>query len=213
MGGMGIIKENYELIEKDIERIESVLSCRFIIDNDEIKEIHVVSNGTRTPKQISRDIQSVLIATYDLNVDYKKISIAELPGVELAKRESRLKIDKISFEDNGKRATVKVGLSDETSIYESTLSGINTSRNIDRMLVNAVLDSVEKALDFEDKFILEDVKNVNLSTDSVIIVVIVYIIDEEEKRICGSSLAGNDHKKAVVKATLDALNRSISKWL
>lgn len=206
------MSKDYRLMEEDIERIESVLSCRFVIENEEIKEIHIVSNGTRTPKQISRDVQSVLIATYDLSIDYKKISIAELPGVvEITKKESRLKIDKISFEDNGKRASIKVGLSDGSNLYETSLTGLNTNRNIDRMLVKAVLDTVEKALDTEDRFILEDVKSINLSSDGVIVVVLVYILDEQERRLCGSSLIGNDHKKAVVKATLDALNRSISK--
>lgn len=210
--GVAIVNGDCELMENDIECIESVLSCRFIRENDEIKEIHIVSNGTRTPKQISRDVQSVLIAKYDLiNIDYKKISIAELPGLEVSKRDSRLKIEKILFEDNGKKATVQVDLSNESDIYQSSLSGINTSRNIDRMLAKSVLDSVEKALGVEDRFILEDVKNVNLSTDGVMVVSVVYIVGEQEKRLCGSSLIENDHKRAVVKATLDALNRSISK--
>lgn len=206
-----VAKRDYGLMEKDIERIGSVLSCRFVSNNEEVKEIHIVSNGTRSPKQISRDVQSVLIATYDLNIDYKKISIAELPGVEMATTESRLKIEKISFEDNGNKATVKVGLSDESQIYEVTLSGINTSRNIERMLVKSVLDCVEKALGIEDRFILEEVKNMHISSDGIVVVVLVCIVDEQEKRLCGSSLVENDHKKAVVKATLDALNRSISK--
>lgn len=201
----------YEMMEKDIERIESVLSCRFVRDNGEIKEIHIVSNGTRTPKQISRDIQSILIATYDLNIDYKIISIAELPGADIEKKEDRLKIHRILFEDNGKKATVMVNLSDEAQVYGATITGINTNRNIDRMLVKAVLECVEKAQSSEDRFILDDVKSVNLSSDGVIVVVLVYIVDEVEKYLCGSSLIENDHKKAVVKATLDALNRNISK--
>lgn len=202
---------DYGMMEKDIERIDSVLSCRFVKENGEIKEIHIVSNGTRSPKQISRDIQSVLIAAYDVNVDYKKISIAELPGEDLGKREDRLKIDMIAFEDNGKKATVKVSLSDDCQLYGATITGVNTNRNIDRMLVKAVLECVEQAQGSEDRYILDDVKSVNLSSDGVVVVVLVYIIDEVEKYLCGSSLIENDHKKAVVKATLDALNRSISK--
>lgn len=205
-----IVDGDFELMENDIRCIESVLSCRFVVEDNEIKEIHIVSNGTKSQKQISRDIQSILIAKYNLNIDYKKISIAQLPVVEVVNKVSRLKIEKISFEDNGKKATVNTSLSNESGIYESTLSGINTSRNIDRMLVNSVLNSVEDALDVEERYILEDIKNVSLSSDSVIVVIIVYIIDEQEKRICGSSLVGNDHKRAVVKATLDALNRSIT---
>lgn len=205
------IKRDYILMENDISRIDSVLSCRFVIENEEIKEIHIVSNGTRSPKQISRDVQSILIATYNLNIDYKKISIAELPGVHINKNGYRLKIENISYEDKGNKATVKVGLNDGTNTFESVQSGLNTGSNIDRMLVKAVLNSVEDALGMEDRFIFEDVKSVNLSSDGIIVVVLVYIINNQETRICGSSLIGTDHKKAVVRATLDALNRCISK--
>lgn len=205
------LNRDYKLIENNIEELESVISCRFVIENEEIKEIHLVSNGTRSPKQISRDVQSILIATYDLNLDYKKISIAELPCDDLVKKESRLEIDKVTFENSGKKASVKVGLSDGANIFETTLSGVNTSRNIERMLANAVLESVEKAIDTEDRFILEDIKSINLSSEGVIVVVIVSIMEDKEKRLCGSSLIENDYKKAVIKATLDSLNRCISK--
>lgn len=205
------INRDYKSIENDILKLESVISCRFVIENKEVKEIHIVSNGTRSPKQISRDVQSVLIATYDLNIDYKKISIAELPDVGVAKKESRLKIDKITIEDNCNRINIKIGLSDDSNTYESTISGINTARNIDRMLVQVVLDCVEKSLGTEGRFILDEVRNVNLSSDGIVVVVLVYIIDAKERHLCGSSLIENNHKKAVVKATLDALNRCISK--
>ena len=183
------INRDYKSIENDILKLESVISCRFVIENKEVKEIHIVSNGTRSPKQISRDVQSVLIATYDLNIDYKKITI----------------------EDNCNRINIKIGLSDDSNTYESTISGINTARNIDRMLVQVVLDCVEKSLGTEGRFILDEVRNVNLSSDGIVVVVLVYIIDAKERHLCGSSLIENNHKKAVVKATLDALNRCISK--
>lgn len=206
---IGAIEKDCGLIEKDIERIDSIISCRFIRDGEEISEIHIVSDGTRSPKQISRDVQSILIAMYDLNIDYKMISIAELPGLEVNRKEKRLKIEKISFEDNGKRVGIKVALADESKIYESGLSGINTNKNIERMLVEAVLNNVEESLGTEDKLILEEVRSVNISSGGAVVVVLIYISDEEEKRLCGSSLIEGDHKKAVVKATLDALNRII----
>ncbi len=208
---VGAINWDYKTIENKIEDLESVISCRFVLDKEEFKEIHIVSNGTRPPKQISRDIQTVLVAKYDLDVDYKKISIAELLGEELRKKESRLKIDKILIEDKGTKANVVVGLSDDSKHYVSSMSGINTARHIDILLVKAVIDCVEQSLKKEDSFIIEDVKNINLYSNGVIVVVLVYIIDEQEQRLCGSCLIENDGRRAVVKATLDALNRSISK--
>jgi hypothetical protein len=204
------VKRDYESMERDIERLDSIMSCKFVVDGDEVKEIHIVSNGTRPPKQISRDVQSVLIATYESYIDHKIISIAELPGGELSKRTSRLKIERISYEERGKKTSVEVALADESKIYESSTTGINTNRNVERMLVKTVLENVEKSLGIQDRFILEEVKTVDLSSSNgVVIVVLVYITEEQEKRLCGSSLIEGDYRRAVVKATLDALNRII----
>ncbi len=67
------INKSYEIIEKNLEQIESIISSKFVLGQDgKIIELHIVSNGERNPKQLSRDIQSVLIATYDIAIDYKK---------------------------------------------------------------------------------------------------------------------------------------------
>lgn len=209
---IGAKNERYEIIERELEKIESIVSCRFVLGQaDEIKEIHIVSNGKRSPKQISRDIQSVLIATYNLHIDYKMISIAEIPEKGLKNLESRLKIETISHENRGSRTSLKVVLSDEKGNYENSVEGINTSRNIDRMLVKATLKNVETAYGEEDIFILEDVKSIQMSSDKVIVVVIICLLGGQEKRLSGSCLVRNDHMEAVVKATLDAINRYISK--
>ena len=48
---------------------------------------------------------------------------------------------------------------------------------------------------------------INISIDKVVVVIITCIEDNHVKRLCGSSLIETDHKEAVVKATLDAINR------
>lgn len=57
------INRDYKIIEDQLEKIQPIMSCRFVLGQaGEIKEIHIVSNGKRSSKQISRDVQSVLIA-------------------------------------------------------------------------------------------------------------------------------------------------------
>lgn len=202
---------NIQLIEKTIEKLDSVISSKIILGgNEEIQEIHVVSNGLRGAKQIVRDIQSVLIATYNIQIDHKIISIAEIQDERLKKVQSRLKLVSISHDNKGQKVAIKVSLDNNSHVFENATMGINTSRNIDRMLVDVTLKTVEDAYGYEDTFILEDIKLVNVSMDKVIIVVITCIKDGYIKRLCGSSLIKLDYKEAVVKATLDALNRFIS---
>lgn len=202
---------NIELIEKNLEKIESVISCKIILGEKDIDEIHIVSNGTRSAKQIARDIQSVLIATYDIQIDYKKISIAQIFDESLKRAESRLKLAAVSHDNLGTRAAVKVSISNSKDTYENSLSGINSNRNIERMLVDATLKSVEEALGYDDTFIMEDVRTVPISNEKAVLVIVMAMLDGFEQRLCGSCLIKNDYKEAVVKATLDAVNRYISK--
>lgn len=210
--GKEIVRNNFKLIEKSLEKIDSIISSRFVLGEGEtIEEVHIVSNGKRSAKQLSRDIQSVLIATYDIDVDYKKISIAELPQLDLDKIYHRLKVEGVSYENNGHKASVTVNLSDSKGSYSHSNTGLNTCRNIDRMLVDSTLKNVEKASEVSDVFILEDIKTVQLSVDKVVLVIIMRVSDGEEKRMCGSCLIGNDYRESVVKATLDSINRCVLK--
>lgn len=209
----GILEKSYKMIEKCLEQMDSIISARFVLDSEDetIKEIHIVSNCKRSSKQLSRDIQSILVATYNIEVDYKKISIAELPCMDLDKINNRLRVESVSYENKGKRASITVDLSDKEKTYSYSDEGLNIARNIDRMLVNSTLKSIEKALGVDDIFVLEDVTSVALSVEKVVLVIIICIFNGEEKRMSGSCIVRGDYRQSVVKATLDAINRYVLK--
>lgn len=205
---------NFDIIERNIEKIESVVSCKIVLgENNIIEEIHIVSNGIRSPKQIVRDIQSVLIATYDIQIDHKKISVAEILDESLVKANCRLKLHSISHDNNGSKASIKVVLSDGKNTYEKVLSGINTNRSIERMLVEATIKNLEEACSLNDTFIMEDLRTIPVASEKAVLVVILGLFDGIENRFCGSCLIRNDFKEAVVRATLDAINRYVSKMV
>jgi hypothetical protein len=201
-----------ELIENNLEKLDSVISCKIILgENDIVDEIHIVSNGKINPKQLSRNIQSILIATHNLNIDYKKISIAQITDKTLGKVENRLKIKGLSFNNEGSKASVKVALKNSADTYETSLMGINSVRNIERMLVDATLKNIEEALGYEDTFILEDVRTIPVSSEKAVVVVVMCMVEDMEQKLCGSCLVKTDYKEAIVKATLDAVNRYTTK--
>lgn len=199
---------NYQEIEKKLKEIQSIISCRFVLGQaDRINELHIISNGTRNPKRISRDIQSTLIVMYDLDIDYKKISIVEIPEKDIKELKTRFKIEKISHDNYGMKASISVILSKDGIIYKNELKGINTSRNIKTMLVNSTLKNIEESYNRDDIFILEDVKSIEMSSDEIIVVIIIHLINGHENYLSGSAIVQNDQKEAVVKATLDAVNQ------
>lgn len=200
------------VIESNLEKIDSVMSCKIVTGGqDIIDEIHIVSNDTRGAKQVARDIQSVLLATYNIPVDHKKISIAQIPEAGLKKADYRLKLEGVSRDILGSKVSVKVAISNSKDTYENSISGINTTRNIERMLVDVTLKTVEEACLCSDTFIFEDLRTIPVSNDKVVLVVIMGLLDGVEQRLCGSCLIKSNYEVAIVKATLDAVNRFITK--
>lgn len=62
--------------EAAIRRLRDVDGVRVRAEGDELTEIHVVSQSHRSPKQIVRDIQSVLRTELDLAIDHRIVSVA-----------------------------------------------------------------------------------------------------------------------------------------
>lgn len=200
------------VIESNLEKIDSVMSCKIVTgERDIIDEIHIVSNNTRGAKQVARDIQSVLLATYDIPVDHKKISIAQISEDSFKKSDCRLKLEGVARDVLGSKVSVKVMISNSKDVFENSITGINTARNIERMLVDVTLKTVEEACLCNDTFIFEDIRTIPVSNDKAVLVVVMGLLDGQEQRLCGSSLIKNNYEVAVVRATLDAVNRFITK--
>jgi len=67
------------LIETSVQQVQGVYACRVVLESpSEIAEIHVVGSPSRRPKQIVRDIESLLFAQFGLRVNFRKISLAQL---------------------------------------------------------------------------------------------------------------------------------------
>lgn len=205
------IIENIIKIEEQIEKLESIVSCKIIQGEDSsFHEVHIVSNKNRSAKQLVRDVQSLLIATYGIQIDHKIISIAEIMCDDVKKKYKRLKVLSVSYDNNGDKVSIKISLEKDGEIFSNASQGINVRRNIDRMLVDTTLRTIEEAFGYEETFVLEDIKTVSFNTAEAV-VVIIGIYNTIEQRFCGTSLVGQDDKKAVVKATLDAVNRYLIK--
>ncbi len=203
---------DYKLIEDNLKKINAVVSSKIVFsENNRIDEIHIVSNGHRGPKQIARDIQSVLLATYDVDVDHKKISIAQIPE-DLEKKEGcRMKLEGVLRETSGSTAAIKVTFSKEGEDFSAARTGMNSSRNVDRMLVESTLEAASDACGLSDIFLFEDIRQVPLSNAMVVVVAVTSIKGNLEQKLSGSSIVDNDYHGAIVKATLDAINRFMTK--
>lgn len=200
-----------ETIENYLLKVQSVIGSKVIAgDRDQINEIHIVSDLRRSPKQILRDIEAVMISEFDMPIDYKKVSIAQVrSGSIKLDQDPRLKLRLIEYNNNGVNVTVKVALEKQDEIYESELTGINTSNNFNRLVGGVILKAVAIYLKVSDVFVFEDVKFVELANVNVVVVSITSVINGREEVFTGTAKVISDQKEAVARAALDAVNRHV----
>lgn len=61
-----------------IGKLPGVLNSKLIFDGEDITEVHILSDFSRTPKQLVRDIQSLFMARFNRELDHRIISIAQI---------------------------------------------------------------------------------------------------------------------------------------
>lgn len=201
---------DYLVFQDMIGKIDGVIKVKVISKDDEIKEVHILSNGNRSPKQIVRDIESSLLAAYDFRIDRKVISIAQI-DINYREEVKRAKFNGASIKTAGNALECSVSLSYDGEEYCDSVIGVKTATNRRKIVADAAVRTVEKILGQAYLFSIEDVL-VNTSRDITFVAVLVSsVIDENEETMVGSAIVKDDMDEAIAKATLDAVNRRIQK--
>lgn len=201
-----VAKEYTDLIGK----LPSVMKSSIVFSGDAISELHVLSDTRRSPKQIVRDIQSAIMVQFGVNIDHKLISIAQIPAENDLKTRGRLIFEEISVSKNKNGSTAAVTLFDGEVSVVGESSGLNDSMEINKMVCRATLNAVEKLTEFSVLLSPVDVKILDLTGEKAVAVCIAVKSKDIMERFVGCSFIGDDSGTAVVKATLDALNRKIA---
>jgi len=203
--------------EQSIKQIRSVIATRIKGNSsEEIEEIHVLANSKRNPKQIVRDIESMLAAQFGLEIDHKKVSVVQLESEDetpqsYAKHgeQIRPKLVSVSLRTVNTMAEVKVELSAQDEIMEGVSTGTSTTYNKLRLFVDATINALSGFMMDKLVFATEDVMINRLGKYQVAQVAISLITPVGEQTLVGCAIVKNDEREGVVKATLDAVNRKL----
>jgi hypothetical protein len=209
---MGAQKVSASDIEAVIRSLTNVNSARVIMsDEGLIREIHVLTDSSRSPKQLVRDVESALQAQFGLELEYKKVSIAQTQNGKQPKfADSRLKLSDVSISLNGMQAQAAVRLKVNGETFEGQASGHSSSHSQLRLISTATLKAVESWGGDGIALVLEDINpSVSLSGQTLVVVFVNMITPKGEDLLSGSAVMKQDLWKAVVNATLDAVNRRL----
>ncbi len=84
-GKIDSIKDRYREL---LSNLTGVFASNVDIAEDgSIREIHILGSQSRNPKQIARDVQSALASAFDIRIDHRIISIAQIPSDPIFKQE------------------------------------------------------------------------------------------------------------------------------
>ena len=204
-------------LDKLISGLSGVLAARTVLnDEDQVTEIHVLSDLTKSPKQMTRDIQSAIMASFGLEIDSQLISVAQVNNnmiVPAAQPAPRLLIKKImiSLDSSSIETSVVLGSGDKT--FEGSSRGPLTGRTRVFSAANACIGAIKNYLGPDYSLALLDLQRNTLAGCECFVVAVSYTQPSGETIHFGIAQIKSPEAEvqAAVMAVLSALNRSLSK--
>lgn len=203
--------------EDMLRQVKGVVSVKILTDSSgQVSEVHVLAASDRSPKQVVRDIESVFLVRYGIEIDHKKISVAQLSDKESFRGYThngngynRPRISGVTMLSVGRMVEAKVLLQIGQDHFEGSAAGPGTTGNRLRLVSQATLMSLEKCLEGAGNFLTEDVSVITVSGCQAVISSVTLMTNSGEERLIGAAFVNNDEREAAVKATLSAINRRL----
>jgi hypothetical protein len=196
--------------EGTIRRIRDVISARVMLTPDGlVEEVHVLASGGRNPKQLVRDVESALIAQ-GISVDHKKISVAQLSAEPAEGGSERPKLLGYTVAVSGRSIEARVRLGYRGTPVEGVAAGPGTSSGRMRSLAEATLRAVAQCAGGQLAMFIDDCGISRLGQRTAATVVVTELDGAIERALVGSCLVRQEESEAIVRATLDAVNRRLA---
>ncbi|MDQ1710539.1 MAG: hypothetical protein QOG49_1924 [Frankiaceae bacterium] len=208
-------------LEASLRQLTGVRAVRVVTGPDRHPiEIHVLAARDKSPKQVARDVQSLAMAEFDLEIDHRIISVVQLddgsdeghpaaePATAAAPSVNRVTISAISVESAGAYAQVGITLAAAGLTATGTSRGPAGAANRPRIAARAALDAVAQLVEL-DAAEVEQAQVVALGGTEVAVCTLHFVTARGEQVVSGSAVVRNDASDAVVRAVLDAVNRRL----
>jgi hypothetical protein len=217
MTDQGIAALDVQAIETEIGRLPEVVACRIVADAaGRPLEVHVLAHPGKHPKQVVRDVQSVALASFGLEIDRRIVSVVQLAPADgpvaregAAAPTARIGIGSIQSQLEGRRATVRITLSSGGQEATGFAEGSSAAVTRLRLVSSAALDALRQLDDVADDLELEDASIARVGGHDVALVTLVHVDPPHEYELIGSALARQSPDTAAVRAVLDAVNRRL----
>lgn len=201
-------------LEAELCRLTDVVAARIVADDGgRPVEVHVLAHTGKHPKQVVRDVQSVALASFGMDLDRRIVSVVQLgdeddaAGVGAAPL-LRLRIIAVDSHLSGQRSTVRVSLGlghdEATGFAEGSVAAAARTR----LVASATIDALQQ-LDAVDALDIDEAKTMRLGNEELVVVTVLSVEPPHELRLSGSAIVRQHRDDATVRAVLDAINRRL----
>jgi hypothetical protein len=208
-------------LERELCRLPEISAARVVVDpSGRPTEVHILADTTKHAKQVVRDVQSVALASFGIELDRRIVSVVQLGSTTNGNGHSEVTVDirddfrpvlvNSTAEVSGLRSLVRVTLArggdEAVGFAEGTVA--TTARH--RLVATATVDALRQLETAAECIDIDSAQIVRVGAHDVAIVIVVFVLPPSEQLISGSAIV-REHAEAdaVVRAVLDATNRRL----
>jgi hypothetical protein len=197
-------------IEQAISQVAGIQAARVVTSGGRIAEVHVLASEGRAPKQLVRDVQSVVLTNFGVTIDYRTVSVVQLeqpepePQREAPSGPGRPAITRLAAETSSFSTEVNIRLASDGDELTGTARGPASAGA--RLVAEAVVDAVGRRIDAEGVEV-ESAGVLAAGSRNVAMVVLRVMTGRGDHIVSGCAVVRKDGNDAVARAVLAGLNR------
>lgn len=171
--------------------------------------------------EVATRVGRLLAEQFGIGVDADRVQVVEdAPSVTLAlepdepvlvpdQRRSRPSITRMHLVSSGLDVTAAVTLTGHGRISTGTSRGAASTSGVHRAVATATLRAVEELSGAPVRFELDHLEVAALGNERTVLVALTLVSTRGAERLTGAAVVREDVRQAVIRATLDALNRRL----
>ena len=187
-------------------------------------EVHVVADDEKPAKQVVRDVQSVAMAQFDLDIDHRIVSVVQIPdnavdvGDDSTAQEAvateavevpRPALTSISTTKSEGETLVDVTMTIGREVYTGRATGPSGPVHRPRIIATATLAALTDLLGIPAT--VESAQLLEVGMREVAVTTLTLTIPRlGDQALCGSALVRGDEEDAVARSVLAAVNRRLA---
>ncbi|MSO38170.1 MAG: hypothetical protein EXQ69_07960 [Acidimicrobiia bacterium] len=204
-------------LERELCRLPEISAARVVTNADgHPSEVHILASSSKHAKQVVRDVQSVALASFGIELDRRIVSVVQLDdnGDSDPQPQSPLAIRavlvNVASEVSGLRSLVRVTLRRAGTETVGFAEGSIASTARHRLVATAAVDALRQLETAAECIDVDSAQVMRVGAHDVAFVVIVFVLPPSEQLSSGSAIV-REHAdgEAVVRAVLDATNRRL----